>query len=128
MFGAGCHYRHGAPLGLNPSFGVEGQREEVGDMADEMDFEFLADFDGDFGPVRFVLVGQNDLFYSEASGGEDFFFNTANAHDASAKADFASHGDIGADAPMGEERSQGGNQGYASAWAVFRGSAGGDVD
>ena len=97
-------------------------------MADEMDFKFLADFDGDFGPVGFVLVGQNDVFNSETSGGEDFFFNTAYAHDASAETDFTGHGDIGADTAMGEQGGEGGNEGYARAWAVLGGGSGGDVD
>src|ERR1700722_5366594 len=110
------------------SFRLQGQRENIGDMRDEVGFEFGAHFRRRFFPVRLVLIRQDYFLDAEPLRGEDFFFDAADAEHASAQADFASHGDVRTNFTFGQQRSKGGNDGYARARAVFGRGAGGNMD
>jgi hypothetical protein len=68
-----------------------------------MDFQFGAHFFGNFRPIGLALFRQKQYFDPESRGRENLFFNAPNAEDATPEADFASHGDVGADAPAGKK-------------------------
>src|ERR1051325_11357405 len=97
-------------------------------MADEVDFHFLPDFVGGFGPVAAVLFGENDLLETGASGGEDLHLEAADAQDSAAQTDFAGHGEVGADEALGQERGQGDGDGGAGAGTILGGGSGRDMD
>ena len=108
-------------------FIAQRQRENLSDVVNEMDFEFLADFGRDFKPVVAIALGQNDLFEASAGGSEDFFFDTANAKNAAAQADFASHANVGTDEAVGQQGGERGDDGDTSAGPVLGRGARGDM-
>src|SRR6266498_3043402 len=97
-------------------------------MADEVDFHLLADFVGRLGPVALILFREDDLLEPGAGGGEDLFLDPADAENAAAQTDFPGHGEVGADEPLGQERSEGDGDGGAGAGPVLGRGSRGDVD
>src|SRR6267154_2043020 len=76
-------------LSINPLFQSERQGQQIGDVADEMDLEFVAHFLGHFGPVRLILLGQKNLLDSETRRRQNLLFDPAYAHDPATQADLA---------------------------------------
>ena len=96
--------------------------------SNEMEFELLADFLGDF--LEFVLVelGQEDRADAGALGGQALFLDPANGQNLAAKRDFARHRKVIADGMIRQQRGERGENGRAGGRAVLGNGAGRDVD
>ena len=57
-----------------------------------------------------ILLRQYDVLDAESGGGQNFFLDSAHAHNTAAQADFPGHRHIRPDPPLGQQRSQRGDQ------------------
>src|ERR1051326_3732489 len=106
-----------------PSFFPQRQRHQLRDVPDKVCFHLCAHFRRHLCPIRLVLFRQQDLLDPKPRRREHLFFDTADAHHASAQADLAGHRDIRTHAPLSEQRRQSNHDRHTRARPIFGRSA-----